>query len=85
MKHSSGATISAYSWRGKPSGIRVMISYDNGNTWDIDHIIYETDAGWDLGYPSTIELSGGSLLTVFYARTGEDELAVIMQQKWRIQ
>ena len=62
-----------------------MISYDNGNTWDIDHIIYETDAGWDLGYPSTIELSGGSLLTVFYARTGEDELAVIMQQKWRIQ
>ncbi|MBQ8552488.1 MAG: hypothetical protein IJ428_06720 [Clostridia bacterium] len=36
----------------------------------------------DDGYPSTVELSDGSLLTVFYAHTDNDGLAVILQQKW---
>jgi len=32
-----------------------------------------------------VELSDGSLLTVFYAHPAADQPAVIMQQKWRIE
>lgn len=39
----------------------------------------------DIGYPSTIELDDGSLLTVFYAIPVEGETPVIMQQKWRFE
>jgi hypothetical protein len=36
----------------------------------------------DLGYPTTVELNDGSMITVFYAHPSENEPAVIMQQKW---
>ena len=85
IRHSSGALIAAYSNRllGKP-GIRVMFSADGGESWDTDHILFESDFGEDLGYPATVELTDGSLLTVFYAHTGEEEPAVILQQKWKL-
>jgi hypothetical protein len=88
MLHSSGTLISVYGFRGspittKPYGIKAMFSRDGGKTWDTDHIIYTNEISHDLGYPSTVELSDGSLLTVFYAKEKEDSPAVIMQQKWR--
>ncbi len=83
MKHSSGALIGSYSYRVHPDeSIKVMFSYDNGKTWDKDHVIATNGVMWDMGYPSTVELSDGSLLTVYYAHESEDTPAVIMQQKW---
>ena len=83
MYHSSGALISVYGYRNAPYGVRAMFSFDDGKTWDTDHDIYINGISHDLGYPSTIELSDGSLLTVFYARPSEDDFAtVIMQQRW---
>ena len=79
--HSSGAVISAYGHREEPYGIRVMISFDNGKTWDKDHQIFTYLPFSDLGYPSTCELSDGSLLTIFYA-LDQNGTAVIWQQKW---
>lgn len=84
MRHSSGALISAYGYREKPYGIRVMVSYDEGKTWDKDHQIYTNEFSGDLGYPATVELKDGSLLTVFYARTAEDHCE-ILQQRWTIE
>ncbi len=82
LLHSSGMLLSAYGFREKPYGIKVMFSRDGGEIWDVGHDIYVTDASPDLGYPATVELRDGSLLTVFYARTSTDGPAVIMQQKW---
>ena len=72
-----------------------MFSKDYGVTWDFGHIIFEFPGdveGWpsqDLGYPTTVELGDGSLLTVFYAhlnancdRTKSDNPAVIYAQRW---
>lgn len=84
LKHSSGVLISAYGYREKPYGIRVMFSSDNGKTWDTDNILYDGGVDDDLGYPATVELPDGSLLTVFYAHETEDGPAVIMMQKWAI-
>lgn len=83
--HSSGTLISAYGYREFPYGIKVMFSRDNGKTWDTDHRLYENTVTDDLGYPATIELEDGSLLTVFYAHPDENSPAVIMQQKWKIE
>ena len=82
MQHSSGALISVYSRRKQPYGIRVAFSYDGGKTWDSDHPLYINEATADLGYPATVELHDGTLLTVFYAHTVKGTPAVIMQQKW---
>jgi hypothetical protein len=66
-----------------------MFSSDNGNSWETGHYLYSEGLGIDLGYPSTVELSDGSLLTVFYACTkktdGMDAPTVIMQQRWRFE
>lgn len=85
MKHSSGALVCTYAYRLEPSSVRAMISLDNGKTWDTDHVLYVNGKGWDMGYPSTVDLKDGSLLTVFYAHPEEDAPAVIMQQKWLIE
>ena len=61
-----------------------MVSADNGATWQTDQVLCEGFPTGDLGYPSTVELDDGSLLTVFYAREIQDGPALIMQQKWKL-
>ena len=39
----------------------------------------------DIGYPATVELDDGSLLTVFYAHLDRNAPAEILQQKWRFE
>ncbi len=80
--HSSGTLISAFSKRTYPYGIRVIFSKDGGESWSEEFSLYENLVSDDLGYPSTVELDDGSLITVFYARESEDPPDVIMQQKW---
>lgn len=83
LKLSDGTLISTYGVRDGFFGIRAMFSFDNGRTWDAGHTIYDNGGiSNDLGYPSTVVLKDGTLLTVFYARTEPDGEAVIMQQKW---
>lgn len=84
MRHSSGALVCVYAYRKEPSSIKAMISRDNGVSWETDHLLYENGNGWDIGYPSTVELKDGALLTVFYAHPEKDSTSVIMQQKWNI-
>ncbi|MBQ8026885.1 MAG: exo-alpha-sialidase [Clostridia bacterium] len=83
--HSSGVLICAFSRRTLPYGIRVILSYDGGESWSDEYTIYENYGSDDLGYPSTVELDDSSLLTVFYARENEELPAVIMQQKWTLE
>jgi hypothetical protein len=82
-KHSSGKLICTYSYRFEPYGIRAMVSEDGGKTWSEGTQIFTCEEKtWDLGYPTTVELNDGSLLTVFYAHQSPGGPAVIWQQKW---
>ncbi len=99
LLHSSGVLVSTYGYRARPFGVKVMFSKDMGKTWEInDEYIYDADVSADVGYPESIELSDGSILTVFYGHPGKDpesfdpdvihsglEPSVILQQKWRIE
>lgn len=81
---SSGVLLSTYGRRKQPYGIMAMVSLDGGENWEKDIRIYENTVSDDLGYPSTVELPDGTLLTVFYATESEDAPCIIMQQKWRM-
>ncbi len=85
IRHSSGAVISVYGYREKPYGIRAMISTDNCKTWKKDFILYEQTVSDDIGYPATVELNDGSLMTVFYAHPASDKPAEILSVKWKIE
>ena len=61
-----------------------MVSRDNGYSWDTDHDLYINGIHHDLGYPASVELENGDILTVFYARQAADAPAVILQAVWHI-
>ena len=90
LRLKDGTLLCVYSHRGCPYGtapfaIKAMFSFDDGKTWDTDHVLFEGNGSWDMGYPSTAQLPDGTLLTVFYARPDKDSPAVIWQQTWRFE
>ncbi len=80
--HSSGVLISTFSHRSRPYGIWAIFSTDGGESWSDESVIFEGKDSDDLGYPSTIELPNGDLITAFYTRENDYVPALIMQQKW---
>ena len=84
MRHSSGALVTTFSYRIRPYGIKAMISRDEGRSWSEAEFLYSNEVSGDLGYPSTVELRDGSLLTVFYVTPIKGGPASIMQQKWSL-
>ena len=92
MKHSSGALVATYGYRLFPYGIQAMVSHDEGKTWCEGQYLYSNEISNDIGYPSTVELSDGSLLTVFYAKLEDDGDSVVhdggsavLAQRWRFE
>lgn len=92
MRHSSGALLCSYGRREhRPENLdlseRVLVSWDDGETWTEDLKLREAPT-WDLGYPSTVELKDGSLLTAYYQRYAEgdqvDEKPSFLFTKWRL-
>ena len=64
---SDGRLLCTYGYRRAPFGERACIS-DDGVTWDRRREIVlrdDADSG-DLGYPATIEVDSGELITVYY-------------------
>jgi hypothetical protein len=82
LQHTSGALICVYGRREPPYGQRAMFSRDGGANWDADYILDDSAANPDLGYPATVELKDGRLLTVYYENTGGR--SSIMQQIWEL-
>ncbi len=86
MVHSSGAVICSYSCRnGDKRSERAAVSYDGGETWAEDYEL-NADVPWnDLGYPATVELADGSLLTVYYQVWPGDYWCSVLQTKWSLE
>lgn len=51
-----------------PGGIRACFSSDNGKTWDVrtEVQIRNDFINWDVGYPESLQLKDGSVLTAYY-------------------
>jgi len=79
-----GRLLMSYGYRRKPYGNRARISTDHGKTWSDEVVISADGKDGDLGYPSTVELADGTLLTVWYESLAKPKLAVLRQAKWQI-
>lgn len=76
--------LMTYGHRRPPFGNQARISADNGKTWGEPMIISGDGVGGDLGYPSTVEMGDGSLLTVWYEKMKDAKLAVLRQAHWTL-
>lgn len=91
--HSSGALLCSYNERdytgpGRRNLEHVLVSYDDGQTWPLDLILTQPAFDWDIGYPSTVELNDGSLLTVYYEKAAingvQDRLCSVLATRWEL-
>ena len=65
-----GRLLTTYGHRRKPLGNQARVSEDHGRTWSEAMIVSGDGTSSDIGYPSTVELNDGSLLTVWYELMG---------------
>jgi len=86
MVHSSGAVICSYGRRRSENdrGERACVSYDGGETWAEDYVLKTDFRYGDHGYPASVELSDGSILTVYYMAWGDDPYTSVLYTKWRL-
>ncbi|PHS04345.1 MAG: hypothetical protein COA78_16770 [Blastopirellula sp.] len=76
--------LMTYGYRRKPYGNQARVSNDNGQTWSAPITISDDGASGDLGYPSTVQLADGSLITVWYEKMKDSSNAVLRQAHWTL-
>lgn len=81
-----GRILCTYGYRKPPYEIRACLSRDEGITWETDKlkVIRANGGGWDIGYPSTVQLPGGDLCTVYYWYSDEDKTRRIEGTRWQL-
>ena len=84
IRHSSGVLVCVYGYRAPGFGQRVMFSKDDGVTWDSDWIIRDDGPDSDLGYPASVEMSDGSILTIYYQKVPGDNLCSLLWSRWKL-
>lgn len=70
-----GRLCMSYGYRRPPRGNHVRLSEDQGLTWSTPIVISDDGTG-DIGYPSTVELETGDLLTLWYESKRSGSVAV---------
>jgi len=78
-----GRLVMTYGYRRSPFGNQARVSTDHGRTWGAPLTISADGASGDLGYPSTVELADGRLLTVWYEKPAAGP-ATLRQAIWRL-
>ena len=83
MLHSSGALICSFGRREAPHGERALVSWDGGRTWPEEYVLSEHHP-CDLGYPASVELPDGEILTVYYQVAEGDNFTSLLYTKWKL-
>ena len=85
MRHSSGVLVMSYGYRQEPYGERIALSRDDGATWEHDFVLRDDGPDSDLGYPASVELADGGVLTVYYQKPhrSEDKCAFLWS-RWQV-
>ncbi len=79
-----GRLLMSYGYRRAPFGNQARISADHGATWSEPITVSDDGASQDLGYPSSVELDDGKLLTVWYELPKGSAYAVLRQARWSL-
>jgi len=85
LRHSSGTLVMVYGYRLEPYGQRAALSRDEGETWQHDFIIRDDGPDGDLGYPASVEMPDGGILTVYYQKPhGTQDKCAFLWSQWRL-
>jgi len=77
--------LMTYGHRRPPYGSQARVSEDHGRTWSEPMVVSGDGPGGDLGYPSTVQLADGSLLTAWYELMRGSPRAVLRQARWSLE
>ena len=81
----NGWLLAVYGVRREIYSERACISRDGGKTWDVEHeIILSRAPDSDLGYPASVQLDDGSILTIFYQVDKPGEKTSLMSTHWEL-
>lgn len=86
---SDGRLLATYGYRRFPYGQRASISSDGKNWEEPPEIVLRADApNHDLGYPASIEVAPGEILTVYYQETADTAAShsrpTIQTTRWKL-
>ncbi|MDI3285586.1 sialidase family protein [Polyangium sp. 15x6] len=84
MRRGDGRLVMTYGYRRQPYGNHARVSGDGGRTWSTPMTLSDDGTSGDLGYPSTVELGDGRLLTVWYEKPADRPFAVLRQARWSL-
>lgn len=85
IRLSSGKLLTVYGRRFDAYGEYACLSDDEGRTWDVaNEIKLAAHFNGDLGYPASVELPNGSILTVYYQAEKTGEKTCLMGTLWRV-
>ena len=82
-----GRVLATYHSRHVPFGIMAVLSGDQGQTWDFAHPVYLARSwGPDGGWPTSVQLEDGSILTAYglqaYRNEGADTVTEVV--RWQL-
>ncbi len=77
-----GRLLMSYSHGRLPLGEHVRVSDDCGKSWSEPINIGPNDGFGDFGYPSTVQLSDGSLVSVWYETPAPEENTIVKMARW---
>ncbi len=79
-----GRLLMTYGHRRDPLGNQARVSDDEGRNWSEPILLSRDGSSSDLGYPTTVELTDGRPLTVWYERLATSPRAVLRQARWQL-
>ncbi|MBO7679740.1 MAG: exo-alpha-sialidase, partial [Thermoguttaceae bacterium] len=77
-----GRLLMTYGHRRAPLGQYARLSDDCGKSWSEPMYIGPNDVSGDLGYPSTVQLSDDSLVSVWYETPAAGAKAIVKMARW---
>ena len=85
LRLADGALLSVFGRRTGELGEYACLSDDQGRTWDVANEI-RLAGHWsaDIGYPSSVQLPDGTILTAYYQSEREGEPPCVMGTLWRV-
>ena len=85
LRLADGRIVMTYGWRRAPAGIRGRVGLDlPGAFWSDEGILCDDGESFDLGYPSTVQLPDGTLLTLWYQFRKSAGIASLRWLKWKL-
>jgi hypothetical protein len=83
IRLSDGRICLTYGFRDAPSGIRAVLSRDQGETWETEIVLRDDGGNHDIGYPRSAQRKDGSVVTVYYYNDSPDGERYIAATIWK--